>query len=776
VNSPVGGTAGGATGLGALFSPRAIALVGATDKSGWSVNTHLNLRVHEFGGPVHLVNPRTEVVHGERAHRSLSGLPGPVDLAYVMVPTAAVLDVLKEGADAGIRAFVILTAGFGETGPEGARREAEIVAFARQRGLTVLGPNGNGYINAAAGITPYGLPIPVPLLRGPVGVVLQSGGLASAVLSLAQARNLGISLLVAMGNESMLSVTDVVEHLVDDPATRVIALFLESIRQPAEFAAAARRALAAGKPIVALKVGRSDTAQHTAQAHTGALTGDDAVIEAVFRRLGVVRVRSLEDLIITAGVLAELTRAGPAQGGPGDGPWPLAGNRLGVVTPSGGASEIIADRAEDEGLALPAFAPATTAALKAMLPAFADVANPLDVTGYVVVDRTLLGRALEIVVTDPGLDVVLLLADVLRDEPADPALPRMLYEANARRIAASPRPVVVVSNALTDITPAGRKLLAGSGYPYVAGGIEHGMTAIGAAVRWSRIRAETQITDVQLNIEGLLPESPSKTDGGASVGSEGSVPGSPAAAGSKVEVGPEGSAPAGPRGSEVDPGTEDSAPGSPAAAGGVWAEDRAAGFLARCGVPVVPARAATGEAAAVAAADELGYPVVVKAAGLAHKSDTGGVRLNLGDEAAVRDGYRAVRAVAGDGAVLVQPYRTGGVELIAGIVRDPAWGLMLAVGLGGIWVEVLQDAALLPLPVTAAEVKQALRELRGAAVLRGARGAPPADLPAVAGVITQIAAVAAGLGDRLESLEVNPLLVRGDQVEALDALITWRAQ
>jgi acyl-CoA synthetase (NDP forming) len=740
VNSPVGDQAGGATGLGALFSPRAIALVGATDKSGWSVNTHLNLRVHEFGGPVYLVNPRTEVVHGERAHRSLSELPGPVDLAYVMVPTAAVLDVLREGADAGIRAFVILTAGFGETGPEGARREAEIVAFARQRGLTVLGPNGNGYINAAAGITPYGLPIPVPLLRGPVGVVLQSGGLASAVLSLAQARNLGISLLVAMGNESMLSVTDVVEHLVDDPATRVIALFLESIRQPAEFAAAARRALAAGKPIVALKVGRSDTAQHTAQAHTGALTGDDRVIEAVFRRLGVVRVRSLEDLIITAGVLAELTRGGPAQGGPADGPWPLAGNRLGVVTPSGGASEIIADRAEDEGLALPAFAPATTAALKAMLPAFADVANPLDVTGYVVVDRTLLGRALEIVVTDANLDVVLLLADVLRDEPPDPALPRMLYEANARRIAASPRPVVVVSNALTDITPAGRKLLAGSGYPYVAGGIEHGMTAIGAAVRWSRIRAETQINDLpSRNLEGLLPESPAMTGGGGEAGPEGSVP------------------------------------GSPATAGGVWAEDRAAGFLASCGVPVVPARAAAGEAAAVAAADELGYPVVVKAAGLAHKSDTGGVRLNLGDEAAVRDGYRAVRAVAGDGPVLVQPYRTGGVELIAGIVRDPAWGLMLAVGLGGIWVEVLQDAALRPLPVTAAEVEQALRELRGAAVLRGARGAPPADLPAVTAVIAQIAAVAAGLGDRLESLEVNPLLVRGDQVEALDALITWRA-
>jgi succinyl-CoA synthetase beta subunit len=172
--------------------------------------------------------------------------------------------------------------------------------------------------------------------------------------------------------------------------------------------------------------------------------------------------------------------------------------------------------------------------------------------------------------------------------------------------------------------------------------------------------------------------------------------------------------------------------------------------------------------------DALGYPVVLKAAGLAHKSDVNGVRLPLADEAAVKQAYREVREVADGGTVLVQPYRTGGIELITGIVRDPAWGLMLAVGLGGIWVEVLQDAALRPLPVSAAEVEQALGELRGAALLRGARGTPPADLPRVAGVIADLAAVAAALGDRLESLEVNPLLVRGGQVEALDALITWR--
>jgi acyl-CoA synthetase (NDP forming) len=740
----------GPAGLRALFHPRSIALVGASDRSGWSAGTFGNLRGHGFPGPVHLVNPRAEIVHGEKAYPSLADVPGPVDLAFVMVPTDAVLPVLRAGAEAGIRAYVVLTSGFGETGAGGARREAEVAAFARDRGLTILGPNGNGYINAAAGITPYGLPIPPPLLRGPVGVVLQSGALASSVLTFAQARNVGVSLLVSMGNESMLSVADVVGYLVDDPDTRVIALFLESVRQPEKFAAAARRALAAGKPVVALKVGRSDLARHTAQAHTGALVGDDGVADAVFRQLGIARVRSIEDLIITAGLLA----AGP-----------LPGPRLGVVTPSGGASEIIADRAQDEGLDLPAFAPATVAALAAILPGFATVANPLDVTGYVVKDRTLLGRALEIVAADPGIDSVLLLSELPRDVPADPPAIRALFEATAARIAAAPRPVIVVSNSLTDITGVGRELQAGTGYPPVVGGIEHGIQAIGAAVRWSRARQEA-VAD-QAELAGPGAEMPAGR------------PNEPA--GPADEPAGPADEPAGPADEPVvDPLAE--ASGKWSDASGTWAEDRAAALLAAYGVPVVPTRQAADEAAAAEAARSLGYPVVVKAvaSGIAHKTDIGAVRLAVPGADAVRKAYRDVRAAAclaggEDVRVLVQPYRTGGIELIAGVVRDPAWGLVLAVGLGGVWVEVLRDAALRVLPAGPAEIRCALGELRGAAVLQGARGAEPADLDRVAEVIARIAAVATDLGDRLESLEVNPLLVRGTHVEALDALITWRS-
>ncbi len=328
-----------------LFNPRSIALIGATDKSRWSWSTWGNLITHKFAGPVYLVNPRGIPVHGQVSYASVADLPEPVDLAFVMVPTSAVLGVLAEVADAGIRSAVLLTSGFAEVGEEGAQLEHQVVTLARDRGLTILGPNGNGFINAAAGITPYGLPIEPPLLRGPVGVVLQSGALASGVLNFAQSRNVGTSLLVSMGNESMVQMTDVMRYLIDDEATRVITLFIESIRKPAEFLALAREALAKGKPIVALKVGRSQAGAKVAKAHTGSLVGDDAVVDAVFRQNGVIRVDSLEDLVITSGLLA--------------GTGPLPGRRFGFVTASGGACEIIADRSQDEGIEIPEFAPQT---------------------------------------------------------------------------------------------------------------------------------------------------------------------------------------------------------------------------------------------------------------------------------------------------------------------------------------------------------------------------------------------------------------------------------
>jgi acyl-CoA synthetase (NDP forming) len=705
-----------------LFNPRSIALIGATDKSRWSWSIFGNLKLHGFPGPVYLVNPRGIPVHGEQSYARVADLPGQVDLAFVMVPTSAVLSVLTEVADHGIPSVVLLTSGFAEVGAEGAELERQVVDLARSRGLTILGPNGNGFINAAAGITPYGLPIDKPLLRGPVGVVLQSGALASSVLTFAQSRNVGVSLLVSMGNESMVSMTDVMRYLIDDEATRVIALFIESVRKPAEFLALAREALAKGKPIVAVKVGRSQMGARVARAHTGSLVGDDAVVDAVFRQNGVIRVDSLEDLIITAGLLAES--------------GPLPGNRFGFVTASGGASEIIADRAEDEGIDVPEFAPETVERLRRVVPDFAATQNPVDVTGYILINRDLMRNALAAVQDDPNLDALVLVSDLPRSAPPDPAPVVEMFRQSSEVLRHTAKPVIVMGNTLTDVTAFGREVAGQTGYPGVLGGIHHGMTALGHAVRWSALHsaAKAAATAAPAQEAATVPQ---------------------------------------PR-----PAAELAAPEQPGAS---WSEHRAARFLAAHGIPVVPGALVSSPEQAADTAEAVGYPVVVKLAadGVEHKSDIGGVKIGLSTAAEVRAAYADVvaagRAAGADvQGALVQPQRVGGIELLVGVVTDPAWGQVLAVGLGGVWVEILRDTALSVLPVDRARVLQSLRSLRGARLFDGPRGTEKADLDAVADAITAVAGLAQRLGDQLETLEINPLLVRGSQVEALDALITWR--
>lgn len=700
-----------------LFNPRSIALIGATDKSRWSWSIFGNLKLHGLPGPVYLVNPRGIPVHGEQSYAKIADLPEQVDLAFVMVPTSAVLSVLAEVADAGIPSVVLLTSGFAEVGKEGAELERQVVDLAQRRGLTILGPNGNGYINAAAGITPYGLPIDKPLLRGPVGVVLQSGALASSVLTFAQSRNVGVSLLVSMGNESMVSMTDVMRYLIDDESTQVIALFIESVRKPAEFLALAREALAKGKPIVAVKVGRSQTGARVARAHTGSLVGDDAVVDAVFRQNGVIRVDSLEDLIITAGLLADS--------------GPLPGSRFGFVTASGGASEIIADRAEDEGIDVPEFAPETVDRLRQVVPDFAATQNPVDVTGYILINRDLMRNALAAVQDDPNLDALVLVSDLPRTAPPDPAPVVEMFRQSSDVLRHTAKPVIVMGNTLTDVTAFGRDVAGQTNYPGVLGGIHHGMTALGHAVRWSALhRAAKQAAQDTASVP--QPRQPTEL-------------------------------------------------GIPEEPGASWSEHRAARFLGAHGIPVVPGALVTSLEQAADTADAVGFPVVVKLAadGIEHKSDIGGVKIGLSTAAEVRAAYADVvaagRAAGADvQGALVQPQRVGGIELLVGVVTDPAWGQVLAVGLGGVWVEILRDTALSVLPVDRAQVLQSLRSLRGARLFDGHRGTEKADLEAVADAITAVAALAERLGDRLEALEINPLLVRGSQVEALDALITWR--
>ena len=717
-----------------FFAPRSLAIVGASDTSGWAQFILASSAATGFSGPLIPVHPRHETVFGRPAVRSLRDLTEPVDLAFVMVPTHAVPDVIDDAAAAGVRHAVVLASGYREAGPEGCARQRALVQQAAGHGILLLGPNCLGFLNTHAAAGPFALSVPLPLRPGPVGIALQSGALASAMLAFARSRAIGVSTVVTMGNESMISTADVLGYLADDEQTRVICLFLEEIGEPDRFVHAAGQAAKAGKPVVVLKTGSSPAGQVAALAHTGSVAGDDAVVDAVFRQLGVIRVTSIEELLSTAGLL-------------GYDRWPR-GRRMGVLTASGGACGLIADQASEQDIKIPPFAARTVAAIEPHLPAFADAHNPLDVTGYVLANPrvtalTAIDHALDAAVADPGLDFALFCGVTIPEvRPPDERLARLAEERVrwlAERIASAPIPVIPMGTTCVDVSGYARDLLVKHGV-HLLGGVDLGMRALGHALRWLDNRPAAgppaAINQVAATNHATATNQVAATNH--------------ATATSQVTA--------------INP----------------WSEAAARDLLASCAVPLVPAELVTSAEAATRAARRLGSPVALKvcSAQITHKSDIGGVALGVHGDAQVRDAYRRVLAAGQavpeavvDG-VLVTPMRAGGVELLVGVTVDRAFGPVLAVGLGGVWVELLADTSLRVLPVTTNDVRQMLGELRGSPLLRGARGTRPADLDVLAQVVKNVGDAALSIPDgSLRALEINPLWVNGDQVEALDVLV-----
>jgi acyl-CoA synthetase (NDP forming) len=694
--------------LAEFFAPRSIAMVGASESSGWSRFIVAASSAVGFKGQLLPVHPKHQRIFGRPAARSLRDLAEPPDMAFILAPTEAVAGVIEDAAAAGVRNAVVLASGYREAGPLGRQLEDDLVQAAASHGIVLLGPNCLGFLNTAASVAPYALTVPLPLTAGPVGIALQSGALASVFLSFARSQAIGVSTVASLGNEAMITTADMLDYLVADERTRVVCMFMEEIGDPAAFSAAAVRADRAGKPIVAMKAGTSQAGQQAALAHTGAVAGDDAVVDAALRQLNVIRVSSIEELLSTAAFLGY-------QRAP-------RGRRMGVLTASGGACDIIADRASAEGIEIPPFATETTEAVAAHLPPFASARNPLDVTGYVLANArssplTAIDHALDAALADPGLDFVVFTGFTIPEaRPPDEALASLLesrIDWLAKRVASAPIPAIPLGMTCTDISGYARELL-GRHDVHLVGGIELGTRALGNALRWLEGRGTVR------SLSGR-PDSPS---------------------------------------GQARP----------------WAESSSRDLLTAAGLPVVPGRLARSADEAVAAARDLGGPVAIKisSATVTHKSDIGGVVLGLSGDAAVRDGYAQVVAAAqahnAGNEVLVTAMRTGGVEVLTGVTMDPGFGPVLAVGLGGIWVEVLRDASLRLLPAGPGEIRQMLTELRGFPLLQGARGRVAANLDALAEVIAGIGELAYSLSG-LEALEVNPLWVCGDQIEALDVLV-----
>jgi acyl-CoA synthetase (NDP forming) len=699
--------------LDSLFRPRSVALVGASNKSAFSRTVYRNLVDFGFGDRTHLVNRRGAETHGRPTVTSCTQIGEPVDVAFMMVPQAGTLDALSDAAAAGIRNAVILSSGYGEAGDTGRQAQRELVAHARSLDMVLLGPNHLGFANLVdqVPVTPI---LGLPRQSGPVALLSQSGASSSAMVDFAALVGVDLSYMVTLGNEAMITAGHVLDYLVDDGHTSAVAIFMESIREPEVFRNAARRAAEAGKAIVVLKAGSSELSARTAAAHTGALVGDDRTVDAVFRDLGVIRVDSIEDMLLTAGAAAHLGR--------------LERPGIGVVSISGGACDILADRAEDLGAVLPELAPATRDALTEVMPDYGTVQNPLDVTGAAIIDPSIFTRAVETMSQDPGVGVVAVVNTLPWRSDGGPFAGQMFANAIGEGIQNAHGPVVYVNQVLQPITAYTKEVMAEARVPYVIPGLGQAVVALRNIAWWSEVTRDAGAPD-----------------------------GRPARTGHPIPV------------PDV------------ASRRGAWSEDAARRLLADAGVPVVPAELVTSAPQAVKAAAAFGGPVALKIVSpdILHKSDIGGVRLGVSGHDAVAAAYDAVSAAADrvPGArvegVLVSPMRTTGTELLVGVVRDPQWGPMLAVAIGGVFVEVLSDSALSPLPITPAGARGLLESLRGAALLRGARGTEPADLDAIAEVVARIGDLALALGGDLESLEVNPLRVDGATVEALDAVVTW---
>lgn len=690
-----------------FLHPKAIAFVGATERSVWSNAAFASLQKLGYPGRLYPVNRRGGDIYGRAAATSASAIGEPVDTALLMVPADALDEALADLQNAGIANAVLLSSGFAEAGEEGRRKQLRLSAMARERGLRILGPNCLGFINYVDRCAVWTASVRDPLPAGTLGIVSQSGALAGQLSFLAQVHGIGLSRLVSTGNESDIDIAEVIDYLVDDEHTRAIAVFAETVRDPQRFAAAAERALAVAKPIVILKMGSSEVTARAAQAHTGSLVGDDRVFDAMCQRHGLMRVRSIEDLVFTA---AFASMSGPFRPG-----------GLAAVSMSGGMCEIFAERAQEEGMVLTPLAASTEAALREVLPGYGTAHNPLDVTGAAMLEPELFGNALGALVRDPGIGIAIVAADVPNAPANDTPLNRAVLAQVARGLATSPVPAIVCSHYVMQVTDRSRQLVAETGVRHLACGIHHAMSAAGAVQRWS--------DTLRRHFEGRAAP----------------VPATPSV-------------------------------GRPAS------ERETLAWLSEHGLRVVPTTLSRDADEAVRFAREIGGMVVLKIASgqIGHKTEVGGVALNLRGDEAVRAAWlamdarvRAARPDATIDGILVAPMREAALELFVGTLRDPQWGPVLAVGLGGIWVEALRDTSLRLLPVTPADVKEMLGELRGAALLDGWRGAPAADRDAVATAVAAIGDAALALGPDLLSLEVNPLRVAGHDVEALDALAVW---
>lgn len=686
-----------------LLRPRSIAVVGASPDFGKVNGRPLKyLLGRGYSGRIFPVNPKYAEIAGLRCYPEVAAISEPVDLALIALPAASVPAVIPGLGRHGVRWAIVFSSGFSEIGEAGRAREQELVAAARAANVRLCGPNCLGLINAFERVAAtFGQYAERELVPGPVAFVTQSGAFGTAIAALARRRGIGLGYFINTGNEADLGFAEAMRAVLSDPRIRVGAGYIEGLRDGDALLALAQEALALGKPLVLTKVGRGRAGARAAASHTGALAGEDVVFEGVMRQYGLVRARNEEHMLdlIEAFICCE----------------PPAGHRLGIATQSGGAGVLMADRAEELGLAVPVLERATQEALRAAIPGFAAVSNPVDITGQFVAQPELLGEGMRLLLADPEVDIAVAWLQLMEAHVAILTGILGALKESARK------PFLVAwvaapEQALEALRLRGIAVLRGA---------EPAVDACAALVRYGAARRAWLAEPQPRRSPGIV------------------IPALPAAPG-------------------------------PMKALAARALLEAAGVRT---APSLGARSRK-EATAVARRLGFPVAVKIDSPDIPHKTEAGGVRLGLRDAAEVRAAFDEVLANAKRHApaaradtVLVQPMLSRGVELAVGLHRDALFGPVLMVGLGGVRVEAFRDVVFRKAPVTSREALAMLEELRGRALLDGVRGEPAVDRGALAALLCAVSHLPEAAGDRLKELDLNPVLASAEGAVALDWLV-----
>jgi acetyltransferase len=687
-----------AGGLENIFRPRSVAVLGVTNTPGTVPHDiFTNLLSGHFNGAVYPVAPRKRHIAGVRAYDYVLDIPDPVDLAVLVFPGRVCELALEQCGRKGVKAAIIISAGFREVGPAGAAREKDIKRIASQYGMRLIGPNCLGAINTEPDVclnASFARAMPA---TGSIAFLSQSGALCTAVLDYAQGKHIGFSKFVSLGNKTDIGEVDMLEYLANDPQTSVILMYLESIldgKRLVEVAHHITGEIEHPKPILAIKGGRTAAGAAAAQSHTGALASSDVVCDAVFRQAGIIRAKSIEEMFNTAQLLAYQ-------------PLPR-GHRVAIVTNAGGPGVMATDAAIERGLTLPSFAADTTAKLKKALPPTANLNNPVDVIGDARDDRY--AAALEAVFADAAVDQVLVILTP-QSMTNITAIASTVCDIQSR-FAGSGKTLVCSFMGAKDVAP-GIDILQRHGIPhYILP--EWACDAMEDAVRYrqwlGRERAEVRTFPVdRTRAAAILDKAPA----------------------------------------------------------GYLSEPAALEILSAYGFPVPAYRLARTADEAVAAADKIGYPVVLRIVSpkIIHKFDVKGVILNLHSGAEVRAAFSAMMdgisghvSPADVEGVIVRRMIPAGKEVILGVSRDPSFGHVIMLGLGGVYVEAFKDITFRVVPVHEGDTTAMIEELRTAKVLKGLRGEKPSDLAAMREALARLSQLTAEC-PRIAELDINPLIV-----------------